>query len=264
MFDDPAITRLRKELAIYRERYGIEHGAIPTDRIDVAVSRRRTRMEYLAAQIDELQSEWTRLRGEIGGLERGLEAALGEELERIRRDHREAWSPSAVHGFRIWFAEEDGLRGARTVWAKPTMSASCARRPSDDIEVPHTDGRCGRLGCGVYATKRARPVIIEHVPPNATGWVAGLVALSGKVVEHDHGYRAAVAEVVAVAAVGPDEVITTADPARISALFGSPGPLVGEAMVRPHRADAIHEQVIEYLEDEMKRRTTWTSANSSA
>jgi hypothetical protein len=256
------LTRLRGDLRRYRERYGLE--AVPTDRTEIAVRRRRTRMEYLEAQIEELQSEWQRLNVEISGLERGLVAALTEQIDRIRREQHEAWSPSPVLGFRIWFADDDGLHGARVAWPTPELTAHCERRPSDDVEVPHTDGRCGRLGCGIYATKEARPVIVEHIPPGAQGWVAGLVELSGKVVEHDHGYRAARARVVAVAAVGRYQTLWTADPGEISGIFAHPGGVLGGPTSRRMGTEDAIDAVVAFLEDELQRRTnSWTSESSS-
>lgn len=257
------LTKLRRELRRYRERYGLE--AVPTDRTEIAVSRRRTRMEYLEAQIEELQTEWQRLKVEISGLERGLMAALTEQIDRIRREQHEAWSPGPVLGFRIWFADEEALHGARVAWPTPALAAFCERRPSDDVEVPHTDGRCGRLGCGIYATKDARPVIVEHIPPGAHGWAGGLVELSGKVVEHDHGYRAAHARVVAVAAVGRHQSLWTADPAEIEALFARPGAVLCGPTTRRSGADDVREAVVAYLEDELHRRTRpWTSGSNGA
>jgi hypothetical protein len=259
-----SIHRLRKDLRTYRERYGITDGEIPTDGIEVAVGRRETRMAYLSAQIEELQGEWDRLRSEVKGLERGLAAAMADELDRIRRRFREAWSPTPVLGFRIWFADDDGLHGARVTWTTPVMTAVCERRPHDHVEVPHTDGRCGRLGCGVYATKKARPAVVEHVPPGTRGWVGGLVEMSGKVVEHDEGYRAASARVIAAAAVGRDDVHRRSDPDGVAELFDDPMPVLGGS-TRSGRSDSgdPRDLVCTFLEDEMQRRTTWTSANSN-
>ena len=237
---------------------------VPTDRTDIAVRRRRTRMEYLEARIEELQTEWNRLNREISGLERGLVVALADQLDRIRREQREAWSPGPVLGFRIWFADEDGLHGARVAWTTPELRAHCEKRPSDTVEVPHTDGRCGRLGCGIYATKAARPVIVEHIPPGAQGWVAGLVELSGKVVEHDHGYRASAARVVAAGAVGCHQSLWTADAGEIAALFAHPARVLGGSTARNGTTEDVRDAVAAYLEDERERRTRqWTSGSSS-
>ncbi|MDX1691241.1 MAG: hypothetical protein R3290_09495 [Acidimicrobiia bacterium] len=260
----PRIQALRRELRRYRQRYAIPPGQVKTDGIEAAVGRRSTRMAYLTEQIAQLQAEHDRLRLEIDGLETGLEAALADELDRIRSRFREAWSPTPVLGFRIWFAEPEGLRGARTVWEIPELTAVCAAQPKDDVEVPHSDGRCGRLGCGIYATKRAAPVVREHIPPEGSGWVGGLVELRGKVVEHEHGYRGAAARVVAVAAVGPEDVVTTAEHAEIVRIFAAPTGVIGEAKVRGARDDGAMEEAIMYLEDEFDRRTAWTSASSSA
>jgi hypothetical protein len=84
------------------------------------------------------------------------------------------------------------------------------------------------------------------------------------VVEHDHGYRAAAARVVAVAAVGRYESLWSADPEEIADLFESPGLVLGGPTTRTGTDDDIRDAVVAYLEDERERRTRpWTSGHSS-
>ncbi len=259
----PTLSRLRRDLRRYTTRYGIEHH--PTvDRLDDAVTRRRTRMAYLESEIQDRMAEYGRLEREVEGLERGLSLAITARIESIQDEHREAWSPAPVLGFRIWFAADGALHGARAAWPAPAMTARCGRHPGDRFEVPHTDGRCGRLGCGIYATKEPGPLILEHLPASARGWVGGVVALTGKVVEHEHGYRAESAEVVAAAAVGRRERAFLVDPEDLACLFREPQRVVGHATDRrPDDHTDPRQEVIAWLTAERDRRNAWTSVISS-
>jgi hypothetical protein len=126
-----------------------------------------------------------------------------------------------VLGYRVWTIEQNELVGARFVWETPEFEATCEGNLSSD-EVPHTDERCGRLGCGVYATKHLEDLLGEHVQESTRQYVAGLVALDGKVVEHEHGYRAARAEVVSAALIGRSREVFSSDPDVIAAIFADP------------------------------------------
>ena len=92
-----------------------------------------------------------------------------------------------------------------------------------DDAVPHTDGRCGHPPCGLYAAKDVRD--LDFPALNALGRrrvALGLVALAGKVVEHEHGYRARRAEVRAMAVIGAGRVVRIGDRTTIERLFADP------------------------------------------
>jgi hypothetical protein len=134
-------------------------------------------------------------------------------------DREVFWSPTPILGFRVW---EVGtrLRGARKPWRTPTYDAECVRRgagPHGD-EIPHTDGSCGKPACGIYATKDPDPLLDYWGP----GRAIGVVEMSGKVVEHDFGYRArrATAVFMVMSWAGGEEVAST--PAEVTDMFADP------------------------------------------
>jgi hypothetical protein len=107
------------------------------------------------------------------------------------------WSPTAVLGFRAWRMMKTGMNGAVKRWRTPIYAAGCVTGTVErtDAEVPHTDGECANPPCGVYAVKEPSEITAKLTPI----WNAmGMVALSGKVVEHEIGYRAAHGTVVAI------------------------------------------------------------------
>ena len=96
--------------------------------------------------------------------------------------------------------------------------------------------------------------------------VHGLVALTGKVVEHERGCRAQRAEVRAAVVLLSDGVVWGSEPAWIEALFTSreaPDGFGGTASRREPDGDPWGPAV-EYLEGEARRlRERWTSESRS-
>jgi hypothetical protein len=136
----------------------------------------------------------------------------------------EFWSPRAVLGFRIWELRTR-LYGAWRAWDRPFREARCVsgRTERDDGEVPHTDGRCGYPPCGIYAfNEPAQLLAAFELPGGSRRYVYGLVELSGKVVEHERGYRGQRATVVAAAVVGRGQLVRVEGRARLEALFTAP------------------------------------------
>jgi hypothetical protein len=134
------------------------------------------------------------------------------------------WSPRPVLGFRMW--EMRGrLHGAWRAWDRPIYRARCVtgRGERDDGQVPHTDGRCGTPPCGLYAFKEPEQLLAAFgLPEGSVRWVMGLVALTGKVVEHERGYRGQQGQVVAAAVVGRGLLVKVEGPARLQSLFAQP------------------------------------------
>lgn len=168
----------------------------------------------------------------------------------------EFWSPGLVLGFRMW--ELRGrLYGAWAAWDRPEHVARCLRRRGAAAadQVPHTDGRCGDPPCGLYCFKEPEQLLAAFgMPTRNERVVAGLVALSGKVVEHERGYRAQKARVLAAAVVGRGRIVRVEGGARLHSLFAQPeeaiagleaaDPAVAEAVSDPVRAA---EALIAYL-----------------
>ena len=249
------VGRLRGRVNRYKDRYGDLAELEPLERLDNAISARRARLIHLRRMATELDREIAAVESEVAGIERGIEALLGEVLPRIERQFDEAWSPTPVLGYRIWAWGGGEMHGVRSRWTTPTLRATCETTASGN-EVPHTDGRCGRLGCGIYAAKQSQRLLTEFAPALGSSFAVGLIGLSGKVVEHEHGYRGASAEVLALVAVDRMRAEFTADPERLARLFdGAPMDPAPEPM--RDRA-VLFEAVVGYLEEQERMQSPWT------
>ncbi len=248
-FDGDDVRELLGELERLRQRYGDQAGIDHTLPLHGSIARRRHRITEIRRRIDELSEEAATIERELVGYRAGLIAHLTHLVERLRSDHREAWSPTPVMGYRMWALLYDRIEGVRTVWPTSRHRATCASG-YDDVEVPHTDGRCGRLGCGVYAAKRPEPVLEAFRPDSGHRYVAGRVAMTGKVVEHDTGYRAEIAEAVAVVAAGRGGVLATRDAAVIDALFDKPAQTMDAHELQQHWTDHMTIEYLTQIEEE--------------
>lgn len=161
-----------------------------------------------------------------------------------------------MFGFRMWQLQ-GRLQGAWKPWDRPEHEAGCLSRRtgSDAGEVPHTDGRCGYPPCGLYCFKEPEQLLAAFGLPTGTArWVLGLVSLSGKVVEHENGYRARKARVLAAAVVGRGQIIRIEGEARLQALFANPeGTVAGLLSADPGVVEEVGhstrmaEAVVSYL-----------------
>ena len=215
------LDELLRQVSRLRTRYAEATGQEQQLRLENSLRRRRNRIMQIRHRIEELSTEAATLDRELLGYQTALVAYLADLADRLRTGHDEGWSPTPVIGYRMWVMHRDRLEGVRTVWLHRKLKATCAAG-YDDVEIPHTDGRCGRLGCGVYAAMSPEPVLESFTPGSGLGYVAGRVEMTGKVVEHDTGYRAELAETVAVVAVGRRGTLATRDPGLIEQLFASP------------------------------------------
>ena len=246
----------------------MRHGPVDEDglidRVVSSVASRRARLDVVREHIAQLEVEAQWLCDEISGREQSLELLLTDVLARIGRLVEDAWSPVPVLGFRMWTLRRTGLHGAKVTWRSPSLVAECLST-GERVGLPHVDGRCGRLGCGVYATKELRPLLTAHLRPQSHGYAVGLVALAGRVVEHEFGYRAERAQITALVGVGIDAYLETVDPERIAAVCRSPEHEIASSGARkPPGVIALLEQ---YLEDVRaktvrERSLPWTSGNN--
>lgn len=175
------------------------------------------------------------------------------------------WSPTPVLGFRLWYVFSARLQGLRQTWPRPELKAGCERRGPG---APHLEGGCR---CGIYALKAPEGLIgpggVRRRP--GAGIAFGLVALSGVVVEHERGYRAARAEAAAMVVVHRGGALGGDDRWWIKRLFQRPAAALreAEAGVWP-RVKAIHpgaDEIVGFLCDEARRfEQTWTSVSRSA
>lgn len=184
------------------------------------------------------------------------------------------WSPTPIIGYRMWRMHPDGVVEATGYrWPTPSLSAVCRPRRSNlQPGAPHrrTDSACaGLCGINAYATPQALVKAAERTPtrqrltsglspignPLPEG-VYGTVALSGRVVEHEDGYRAEHAEVTClVLPIGPS-VWTTIDADAIKRAFEDPT-YPGFHGWRPIRL-ASTDQVPETVENQLRRTNNAT------
>ena len=155
---DSVPKELQERLRSLRARYGRHRSDSAGYRFEVAANRRRVQLAEIRNQIAELEGRAKVIESELAGFGKGMEALVRDEIAAYEQEFPEAWSPTAVTGYRLWSLHDGRLRGARHAWDTHTFEATCDRT-SDDGELPHTDGRCGRLGCGVYAGKRLQELL---------------------------------------------------------------------------------------------------------
>ncbi len=232
-------------------RYG-EITPPTTERLQARVRAHRFRIRLIDEQMTELTAERKRLTGEVAGFEKGLALVLAAEAERRAEKYGEAWSPIPIRGYRVWRIIDGRLSGARMAWPTPQLVARCAR--GGDIEVPHTDNSCRRPQCGIYAAKNPDLLVGELL--GGTRGVMGLVELSGKVVEHERGYRAREARVVALGAVGGARLLLADDAATIAEVFAAPDETLRVWGKRRDRREALAELTEFLLARE--ESTPWT------
>jgi len=219
---------------------------------------------------NQLIAALTRVVGTAKAQERQAEAdrrrkAAARQAARAKLQAEAMWSPTAVLGYRVWILNKDGLYGARYRWETPSLTAVC-RIPG---ELPHTDGRCAQVafGCGIYAAKDSGALMRSVGGTHRGRFGVGLVGLEGKVIEHERGYRAERATVLAFAFVDRGTMRTVEDEAEMEALFRNPlaTPPVGADVARvPTDASSLRGAIATYLKDQAQRRESWISAIPNA
>lgn len=257
--DDRAeVERLGGELRRLQLRYGI--AGVGSQRLDDRVRSHRGRIRIIDEQMAELAAERRRLVTEVAGYQKALRLARSHEIDQLRKEHAEAWSPFPIRGYRLWHLRDGRLHGAaRTLWEEPQLTAVCGRGAGRD-EVPHSDGRCGVPACGIYAAKHP-DLLVRNVAGSWQGAV-GLVELTGKVVEHAGGYRALHASVVALAVVAAGRWLATDDVAVIAVAFHDPIHALARWGELGRCGRELQTNLVDYL---MKREAgPWTSESNSA
>lgn len=249
------VGKLRGEASRYRERYGDLDELRPLERLDNAIAARRSRLKHLREIGAEIAAEITAVEVEVAGIERGIEALLGDVLPRVARQFDEAWSPSPVLGYRLWAVGNNEYHGVRTHWAAPELTATCdsSRLPT---EIPHSDGRCGRLGCGIYAAKDVGRLLSEFAPALRSNFAVGLIAMTGKVVEHQYGYRGATASVVALVTVDSLQAEFTSESDQLEDLFGGDG--IHPTSKKLADRSLLFDAIVEYLTEHERALDPWT------
>lgn len=254
------LAELRATVRRYQDRYGELDGMTDLAKAASALATRQRRLEQLSKEYQRIDKQMRAMASEVERIEHWMEFCLEDVINRARRAHAEGWSPTPVLGFRLWAVGSLGLHGVKMAWPGRRLTATCLSTRGR-YEIPHTDGRCGRLGCGVYAAKTVDPLFTEF-DIAAIGDVAlGLVALTGKVVEHESGYRGAEAEVIALGASLGDHLLLTADLEQIEAVFTDPTLIRREPVVEFERQRLLEMET--FVETRARRATRWILENSS-
>ena len=253
--------RYRELLQRYRDRYEIEDIVEPFDKLSLSLVRRerqlgalRRRASQLESDLIEVKARIDALASEIEGTGQAQEAMAAEIVEETRMRFTEAWSPLPILGYRTWLIHENRLRGVKLVWTRPTMTARCLTRiPGED--VPHSERRCGVPACGIYATKSLQPFTGSSYGLAGRELAIGVVAMTGKVIEHDVGYRAGQARAVAAVARIRGTWFSFCGREPIAQLFADPS---GVAATNEWAGVTTRSEAEELLSNMKEKIESWT------
>lgn len=259
---------------------GDEHPEAAELRLRRRLDERMAALAALDGEIDHIAAEIDRAEAAIAALRDAAIDALSQAVEAGSRaampgrspgqavgttpwpDPEEMWSPVAVIGYRLWRFGADGLYGAFARWRTSRLTAEC--RAGGDI--PHTDGRCARtaFGCGIYAAHSADELMRSFRSSGWPRWVVGMVGMEGKVVEHERGYRAERATVLAAVAVEGRWAWRFDSPREAAGLFADPPAALADPPSAPAPADdaALRRWVDWHMDERARRYASWTSADS--
>ena len=218
----------------YQQRYGIVGDSEPSLRLERSITRRTSKAHALRRRIEELEHQLTNAQRELKAVDGEIEGSwkvahlfVEEQIDEIRRTYGEGWSPMPIFGYRLWAIRDNGLFGFRTQWSTPQLTSLCLNKvPGEDI--PHSVHRCGPPACGTYATKSLTALREKLGIKEVTDYAVGVVALTGKVIEHEHGYRAARASVAAISATVGAQYLNTDDTRVIKKFFRQPDVTLNE------------------------------------
>jgi hypothetical protein len=121
------------------------------------------------------------------------------------------WSPDVIEGWRVWAWTGKVLKGSfEHEWPTRSMEAEC---------VVCADPPGWDCPCGIYAMKD----LCTLPPPRPGSAIVGKVEMSGRVVEHEEGYRASQARMTEIWVEDPETArrVAVAYP-EVSVWLGSP------------------------------------------
>lgn len=253
-----SIPSLQREWERLRLKYGLARTPPGMERLLLATRRRQVRLRHLQSQTAKLQTEMDVLERELVGLDKTVRLLLNESITEIKVEHGPSWSPVAMLGFRVWELRDGGLHGYREHWEHRSLKAYCGTTRSHD-EVPHTEGQCGNPPCGIYAAKDVNELLEAHQSAAIHSLAVGLVGMTGKVVEHEKGWRGAETTVLALAFLREGQPHTTDDPDELELLFqgiGLPTVLDDRHADRLAGSEA-RATFANYMRHQAKEKTRW-------
>ncbi len=254
---DISVHRLNREWERLRLKYRIAGSPPGLDRLLLTSRRKQARLRDLRARLAIVQREVDALDVEVAGLDKTIRFFLSDVIRQIESEHGPSWSPVPMLGFRVWEMKNGQFHGYRVRWEHRTLSAVCAGGASN-VDVPHTERECADPPCGIYAAKDVDRLISAHA--DIDSMAIGLVAMTGKVVEHEQGWRAERVTVLALTFARGGIVLATDDPEEIEILFQGIG-LADEWHLAGDRAPSVKGRIeaamAAYMKEQERNQTRW-------
>lgn len=252
-----SIHRLNSEWERLRLKYGIASSPPGLDRLLLTSRRKQARLRDLKTRLGAIQAEVDALDLEVAGLDKTIRYFLSDVIGQIEAEHGPSWSPVPMLGFRVWQLKNGEFHGYRVRWEHRSLSAICAGGAGSE-DIPHTGGECADPPCGIYAAKSVDRLIASHSSAGIDSMAIGLVAMTGKVVEHEEGWRAERVTVLALTFVRGDRIMSTSDPEEIELLFQGIGLSDdwhpnGETSMPSRTEDAMAA----YMKEQERRQAVW-------
>lgn len=253
---DISVQRLNREWERLRLKYRIAGSPPGLDRLLLTSRRKQARLRDLKTRLAAIQAEVDALDVEVSGLDKTIRFFLSDVISQVEAEHGPSWSPAPMLGFRVWELRNGEFHGYRVRWEHRALSAVCGGGRNNE-DVPHTDGQCANPPCGIYAAKDVDRLISAHT--DIRSMAIGLVAMTGKVVEHEQGWRAEHVTVLALAFARDGKVFATDEPEEIEMLFQGVGhsdewhtAAVGDPSKSP-----IEDTMAEYIKEQERKQTGW-------
>lgn len=224
---------LRSRYEALRGRLQRNDGLSEIQRLDGSIDRRTRQLEHINQQIDRLSEERDRVEAEILGCYTGSEALLTDLVSRMEEIEGTDWTPIPIVSFTMWELSGNTMRDDAVSWRGRRAVGTCDGSAAGDL--PHTTEACARGGCGIVGFRDLG--LLGDVPSDDLVCV-GRLHMSGRVVEHEHGYRAELAEVVALIATDGSRWFRTRDRGQIDDFFATPEATFGR-LSAPIPANAV-------------------------
>lgn len=210
------VQRLRDRYDLLRRRLRRTDGTDDIERLESSIARRRARIRHLDAQIDALDAERDRLRGEIVGCLHGAEALLVDLIDNLESLDGPCWTPTPIVGYSRFDVVDGALHDGDHRWDGSTLRPAC---PAGRVSPPHEHAACRGAACGVLVWKA-----LDRLPDVSGAELAAIVevSISGRIVEHDLGYRGESGRIAALMAFDGGHWFRTRDTDQIEWFTTSP------------------------------------------
>lgn len=255
-WSSPSLARQAHRVRVLRSRYETlrrrlqrNDGLSEIERLDGSIDRRTRRLEHINQQIDRLHEERDRVEAEILGCFTGSEALLTDLVSRMEEIEGTDWTPIPIASFTMWELSGESMDDGAVSWRGRTAVGTCGLSATGDL--PHTTKRCIRSECGIVGYRDL--TMLGDVPSEGLVGV-GRLQMSGRVVEHEHGYRAELAEVVALIATDGSRWFRTRDRGQIDDFFTSPEVTFGRLSAPVPENAVLYVELDLYLAGEESKR----------